>query len=302
LTYEQGVVIGAYLGDGSNISDYNTRLFSINKDKYTILKPIIDKAIIQLGIEEKELILGKIYNNVYPCRVVDETFEEFINFWVEGNYCHEKRLNLDAVIQSKEFRQGIIDGVCITDGGNSNRIYSTSYGMVQDLEVIMTSLGIVSIIDTCDRTGEGKVVIRGQKFNRNYPVHCIRYYNHAYNRTMKNVYKKKNNSIFFKIKNIEEIKEYNKEYVYCFEMEDQEDPYFTLPNGIQTHNCRLKSSLDTLGLLNSTVGSSSEIGSIKVSSLNFNRLGLDCNFDKVKFMELLKEKSILNLQILKVQR
>ena len=29
------------------------------------------------------------------------------------------------------------------------------------------------------------------------------------------------------------------DWVYCFEMEDKSDPYFTLPNGVISHNCRL---------------------------------------------------------------
>lgn len=46
---------------------------------------------------------------------------------------------------------------------------------------------------------------------------------------------------YLRISQIEEIVNYDKDYVYCFEMEDQENPYFTLGNGIVTHNCRLRS-------------------------------------------------------------
>lgn len=37
------------------------------------------------------------------------------------------------------------------------------------------------------------------------------------------------------------------EWVYCFEMEDKDSPYFTLSNGIITHNCRLVSDVKNLG-------------------------------------------------------
>ena len=246
LTYEQGVFVGAYLGDGSRPKNenHNSIDFSINSEKYIILKPLIDKAIIDLGIENVEMTLGKQYNNVYPCKVCHETVREFLDFWIKGHYCNEKRLNLESILQSKEFRKGILDGYYITDGGNSNRIYTTSKGLVEDIEVLMTSLGIISIIDISDRTGDGNVVIRGQEFNRNFPVYCIRFYNHNYTRTAKDIYKKKQNTIFFKVKNIEEILYYDKEYVYCFEMEDKEDPYFTLPNGVHTGNCRLQIQFD----------------------------------------------------------
>ena len=39
----------------------------------------------------------------------------------------------------------------------------------------------------------------------------------------------------------------NIEWVYCFEMENKDKPYFTLSNGIITHNCRLVSDVKNLG-------------------------------------------------------
>ena len=38
------------------------------------------------------------------------------------------------------------------------------------------------------------------------------------------------------------------EEIYCFEMSNKEDPYFTLANGVTTHNCRLRNSLKDLDL------------------------------------------------------
>lgn len=66
--------------------------------------------------------------------------------------------------------------------------------------------------------------------------------------------------------------------------------------------CRLKSSLKTLGLFSSIVGASLEIGSVKVSTVNLNRIGLDTNFNSEQFFEELKYTSILNLKILNAQR
>ena len=43
-----------------------------------------------------------------------------------------------------------------------------------------------SIIDVSDRTDE-KVVIRGEEFNRNYPTHCIRWYDAKLKKSMKNL-------------------------------------------------------------------------------------------------------------------
>lgn len=49
---------------------------------------------------------------------------------------------------------------------------------------------------------------------------------------------------FVRINSIEDSDYY--EEIYCFEMSNKEDPYFTLANGVTTHNCRLRNSLKDL--------------------------------------------------------
>lgn len=66
----------------------------------------------------------------------------------------------------------------------------------------------------------------------------------------------------------------NDSYVYCFEMLGDE-PYFTLPNGIITHNCRLVSDVKNLGYFNSIGGSALEVGSIKVNTINLARIAYE---------------------------
>ena len=112
------------------------------------------------------------------------------------------------------------------------------------METLVTSLGMQSIIDVSDRTDE-KVVIRGNEYNRNYPLYCLRWYANANNRTNKDAehtWIKKNNSIYFKIKSIEKVDNYTDD-VYCIECSNENEPYFTLPCGLITHNCRLRNSL-----------------------------------------------------------
>lgn len=71
---------------------------------------------------------------------------------------------------------------------------------------------------------------------------------------------------------VESIEAYrsSEEYVYCFETENENVPYFTLANGIVTHNCRLVSNFSDLKgvVLNSIGGSSLDIGSVVVTTLN----------------------------------
>ena len=253
LTYEQGFVVGSFLGDGSfgkrfsdgTIYDIN---FSQNKEKYEKCMSMLDIANEQLGNENKSSC-NTVCNNVYPIRICSKNLVAFIQKWTnwkEGTKSYNKELNLDCLLQSIEFRKGILDGWYNTDGGNSNRCYTTSLKLAECMESLITSLGMQSIINISDRTDE-KVVIRDIEYNRNYPLYCVRWYSLTNNRINKNsnhTWIKKNNSIYFKIKSIENI-EYN-DYVYCIECKNEDEPYFTLPSGLITHNCRLRNSLKDL--------------------------------------------------------
>lgn len=274
LTYEQGYLIGMYLGDGfldhEEQETYSTGVhLSLNKEKYDESIVLINKACEQLG-EGKKFKLNSSYNNVYPLNIYSNIVSGFIRQFVSGKYCFEKRLNLDCLLQSYNFRKGILDGYYLTDGGNNNRIYSSSYGLIEDIEVLLTSLGLQSIIDCSDRTGDGRVVIRGQSFNRNYPIYCIRWYESCNRRMLSDVYIKRNNSIYFKIVSIEPF-ESTDDYCYCFEIQGDE-PYFTLPNGVISHNCRLRNEI-TDNEFSYTLGAGGvSTGSKGVMTININRL------------------------------
>lgn len=302
LTYEQGYMIGMYLGDGSMSGEDATNksttiCLSLNKEKYESSIKELDIAAKEIG--DAQVRLGKIYNNVYPITIISNKVAEFIREYVGGKYCYEKTLNMNVLLQSIEFRRGILDGYYVTDGGNSNRIYSTSKELIDNIEALCTSLGFNTIVNVSDRTGEGAVVIRGEEFNRNYPLYCIRWYE-TYKRASKDIYKWNNNSVYFKVKSIEPINT-DDEFCYCFEMSDEDEPYFTLPNGIITHNCRLKSNIKELGYFNSIGGSALEVGSIKVNTINLARLAYETTSEE-EYLEALKGRVITCAKTLDVIR
>lgn len=277
LTYAEGFVIGMFLGDGSfgtrtSYGIYDTN-FSLNEEKYPLAKEMIEKALSDLNLEAN-VSLNDVYNNVYPCRVSSKEFVAFIQkwtLWTEGTKAFNKKINLNALVQSIEFRRGILDGWYHTDGGNSNRCYTTSKELVDCMEAIVTSLGLQSRIDVSDRTSE-VVEIRGEQFNRNYPLYTFRWYEHSNNRANKDMAKswvKFNNGLYFKIKSIEKLEA---EDAYCIECTNQEEPYFTLPSGLITHNCRLKNKIQTkeFNFTNGNMGV--ETGSKSVISLNLSRI------------------------------
>ncbi|MBO7732404.1 MAG: hypothetical protein J6S67_07620 [Methanobrevibacter sp.] len=60
--------------------------------------------------------------------------------------------------------------------------------------------------------------------------------------------------------------------IYCLEMKDQSVPYFTLPNGLITHNCRLKNAIETNEFSYTLGAGGVRTGSKRVITLNFNRI------------------------------
>jgi len=304
LTYDQGYLIGMYLGDGSSEHKSNNNtpavFLSLNEFKYNKSLSIINKALKQID-EDAVFKLGKEYNNVFPTSMRSWKIYNFIKKYVYGDYCYEKQLNLDCLLQSYEFRKGILDGYYTTDGGNSNRIYTTSKDLVGQIECLMTSLGYNSVIDYTDRTDE-PVVIRGETFNRNYPLYCIRWYNPMNKRSRKNEFFVRNNCEYFKVTSVERYVS-SEDYVYCFEMYNDDEPYFTLPNGMITHNCRLLSDTSKLdAFINSIGGTALSIGSVKVNTTNLMRIALESEKDEKKFLSLLKKRTLLSCKTLDVIR
>lgn len=275
LTYSQGFIIGAFLGDGSFGSEINgvtyQTIISQNRHKVERCKGEFETALRQMGIDSP--INVRVKGEKHSLEISSKDLVQFITewtHWYRGTYSNNKRLNLDCLLQSEDFRRGILDGWYNTDGGNSNRCYTTSQELAEDMEVLITSLGMQSVIDISDRTDE-PVVIRGEEYTRNYPLYCVRWYSKGNHRTNKDGAKswiKKNNSIYFKIKSIDKLP-LTDEPVYCIECRNEEEPYFTLPSGLITHNCRV---LNELTFSSTTGGLGVMTGSCNVITLNLNRI------------------------------
>ena len=66
--------------------------------------------------------------------------------------------------------------------------------------------------------------------------------------------------------------------------------------------CRLKSNLKVLGYFNSIGGTALKVGSIKVSTINFARIAYESNGSEKKFLSLLKDRLLINMEMLHVLR
>lgn len=321
LTYSQGYLVGLFLGDGSicthegnKVQDgkYRTVNFSLSEPKIHSSIPELKKAVTDLGVD-KEPVVHATRNGCTDVAIHSPVVTDFIRYWTNWNTntkSFNKELNLDCLMQSIEFREGILQGWYDSDGGNSDRFYSTSKKLIDCMEVLCTSLGLITIIDVDDRTDEVRI-IRGKEYSVNYPLYCLRVYRNHWRGTEYSRVKSrsmpfeiiKNNSVFMKVESIEEVNQ--EDSVYCFEVKNQDEPYFTLPNGIITHNCRLLSDTeafgDFAGSVNSFGGSSVSLGSARVVTLNFARAALEAtSYDHFKKIILERVDSIA--KILKAHR
>lgn len=300
LTYEQGYLVGAFLGDGSFGSRvelasgkeaiYATN-YSLNKAKLNRSVDKLNKGIKDCGGVNNCTFDITVETELVPVRISSKEVVSFIQEWTnwkEGTKSFNKELNLKCLLQSSDFRKGILDGLYDTDGGNSNRIYTTSAKLAESIEVLMTSLGINSIINLSDRTGEIAFEENGKSYIKKYPLYCIRWYDSKNKRSMQDVYVIRNNSIYFKIKSIEEV-EYT-DNIYCFEMENEAEPYFTLPNGVITHNCRLRNELQENTFSYSLGAGGTQSGSLNVITINMNRLVQNAVKNNIEIEKYLKEQ------------
>ena len=166
-------------------------------------------------------------------------------------------------------------------------IYSSSRSLIEDIEVLCTTLGINTVINVDTRKDHG--YIRGEKVNTNYDIYCLRWYSPRNKRSMGADYKVVNNTEYFRITSIEEVTTED-DSVYCFQMINEEEPYFTLPNGVITHNCRLRSEQDN-EYFNSFGSGSTKIGSLSVTTGN-----LPCLAFKVKNNAYPKEDFLIGVR------
>lgn len=286
LSYNQGFLIGMYLGDGSIDAHgpcQKSIMFSLNKEKFQSCISYMNEALSEIVHGEKFSVY-KIVNNVVPVSYYGDILADFIQRFVSGRYANEKHLLPETFLQSQLFRKGILDGFYATDGGNSNRIYTTSQKLSEDIECLCATLGLNTSVSITDRTDE-PVVIRGETYSRNFPLYCIRWYSPKNKRSMKGIFRIVNNGMYFRVTDIRPVEDYPHDSVYCFEMDNQDEPYFTLPNGMITHNCRLRNEMQE-NTFSFTLGAGGvSTGSKCVMTMNVNRLVQNATRDNIPIEE-----------------
>lgn len=285
--YELGYLVGCYAGDGS-IDNDTAVVYSLNKSqKDNVAKKIIQICEKYFGathtlIPDRRTGLLTLRIN---SKAVVGLCKEFVKNMGRNKHYAAKIFNM-----SSDFRKGVIEGHLNTDGGNRNRIYTSSIKMVESINMLCATLGTTTSIYKDRREGRlGK--------EPNYAVLIYQLNRDNYG----DIWFKKDNKLWVKIKEVKVLK--NKKDAYCFEVKNDE-PMFTVgTTGILTHNCRLRLDLREL-IKNSSglFGSGDKTGSVGVVTINLSRLGYLNKNNSKSFFKMLNKYLIISKESLLIKR
>ena len=254
--------VGCFAGDGSFIQDSSV-VFSLNNStKVAAMERLIRIAKEYFGCE---VTISEGKRNVVYLSVRSKSAFGLCKDFIKLDKEKEKYLDPKIYGNSLEFRWSFIQGYRDTDGGNRNRIYTSSKKMVDSLITLAATLGVTTSIYKDDRTKEdGKLGDR-----ENFAIRITENERRNYGDLFFSDIQKK----WVKIKDIKLLSESE---AYCIEvLEPQQIPEFTVcSSGIVTHNCRL--NIDLKKLRKGGIFSSGALtGSIGVVTLNMSRLGFN---------------------------
>lgn len=280
-----GYFVGAFAGDGSFDED-TTVVFSLSlEQKKDVARKLIDIAQEYFGANYST----REYKNskLFTLKIYSKAAVGLCKDYVDGKET-EKTYTARLYGTSKEFRLGVLEGHLATDGGNRNRIYTSSKKMVESLNMLAATLGTTTSIYEDNRSNRlGKA--------SNFAVLIYKLGRKQYG----DFWFKKDKKLWVKIK---EIKKIPNSTAYCFEVSN-DIPMFTVgTTGVLTHNCRLR--LDNRELRKrggGLFGANPLTGSIGVVTINMPRIGYLAK-DKKDFFKRLDKLMDLAKQSLLIKR
>jgi len=295
--YVMGYFIGAYLGDGSldnKHENVNRIIFSLSAPKQGVVDTITDFAKM---FGAHTTIVPENDRHVIFVNITSSTLKAFIQEFVSGKYALEKGLHNRVYEMSTNFRLGIIDGFYATDGGNNKRMYTSSDRLVDDINALYTTLGMPINISTDERGIAEGCFSDNKRF-------VMRSYEKASKYSHRPGFKFIDGKYYFQIISLKPINYNSPIPAYCFEMEDCNDPYFTLANGIETHNCRLSFLLTDKDLEDAKEPWKMRFCALQNITLNLPRLGFKYKeekmFDKLtKMFDLAIKAHLQKLRFIK---
>ena len=283
-TYDIGFLVGAYLGDGSRSE--GTVIYSLNSTTKREIAAQLQDIWQRLGYRVV------MFEGSHGLGVrVNSGAAEYIARYVGGDDALTKYLKDYAFDTSVAFREGVVAGLQATDGSREkNRLYSSSWPLIESLMTLFASLGRKCRIGCVDDR-EGRL---GSQPNYRLDFMARPRYGDLFDED--DAYH------YYRVVSVEKRGPKAGDFLYCFTVQD-EDHLFCLANGLVTHNCRLQ--LDLRELLkrgNGLFGSAEQTGSIGVVTLNAARLGYRHKGDEAALMARVDQLCAIARDSLEVKR
>ena len=244
-----GFVAGIKFSGAGYWSEYGKKGFSVSvkikENVYKFFAPYFGKLDHSYNRNKEQVMIrfsdkeAEVYEDYFP------------EYWVPGEL-----EDLSICNKSMAFRRGFIEGASLFRYDSFNMCKFLYQGQVDYFRAVLTSMGLQSSVLTDYPT----IKVGDDNFVSSVPEYTVKWSSTAF-------IESPNDYAYIPITAIYEVP-LSKE-VYCFEME--EEPYFTLPNGIITHNCRLRNELAD-NTFSYTLGAGGvSTGSFRVITINMNR-------------------------------
>lgn len=293
MTYEDGYLVGMFLGTGEYQVNGKGVVFTLDIDKQSqcisFLKEYCVKkyhAKVSTYFDSEQLQSKHLSIKV---SAVSQTLRGLFEQFTQSIYSYKRSIDSQAYSCSKAFRRGILTGVYDSTNSTSNRIIARSTELKDSLITLLATMGLTAKV----KTRKHNKGVHGDTHNQTTYVIDILIPTLQSERTKSYIMGK--DFYWVKIRKITYRK--RTENSYCLEMKDNGEPVFMLANGLHTHNCRLISDVKQLGYFNSIGGTALEVGSVKVNTINLARIAYETNTIE-EYLETLKTKTVLCLQAL----
>jgi len=213
--YDRGRLCGLFLAEGCFIKHHKNMVqYSFHEDETGYINFVVNSIEDIFGV--KETI---IHNRGDHCKSIifnDVGLKGYLKSFFNGNNSMNWRIRNKCYMQSKEFREGLLEGIREGDGDKRGYLHLGNKNLIEDLSFIFASLGY--------NYSKGK-------WSTGYRLNLIK---------QKRKINAHSEYFWIKIKRIlqgtHNNKEYKNKYVYCVEV-DTEDHLFQLANGLISYNC-----------------------------------------------------------------
>ena len=212
------------------------------------------------------------------------------------NYQYYDGVDLRTLNHSPQFRRGALEGLALATSGKRNEIVTTSTFLRDSVTTLIASIGFLPMVGA---ESVGMVADSAEPVTR-YHISWRKPSRENYE---EGVYFCEGDSFWVRIKSIRKLNGDDKQS-YCLSVIDRDaDPVFMLANGLHTHNCRLLSDTTKLdAFINSIGGTALSVGSCRVSTINLVRIAYESGLDKEKYIQILKDRVLLDCKALTSMR